>query len=121
MAKATRRSWVWRFDHPPEAVWSILADTARFNEAAGIPKHRITEAQQPDGSVHYLAALRFGPFRVSWRELPVEWVAERRFRHCREFLAGPFRSLCATLELSPEGGGSRVDYTLEAAPANLLG
>ena len=121
MAKAVRQSWVWRFDHPPEAVWPILADTARFNEAAGIPKHRITEAQQPDGSVHYLAALRFGPFRVSWRELPVEWVAERRFRHCREFLSGPFRSLCATLELSPEGGGSRVDYTLEAVPANLVG
>lgn len=121
MATTARRVWVWRFDHPPEAVWPILADTTRFNEAANIPKHEIAETPQPDGSVHYFGRLKFGPFEVRWRELPVEWVAEQRFRHCREFQNGPFRSLCATLELSPDDGGSRVDYALEVAPANLLG
>ena len=119
--KAIRRTWVWRFAQPPAAVWPILADTPRFNEAADIPKHEIIEVAQDDGSVHYFGALKVGPFVVRWRELPVEWVAEQRFRHRREFTSGPFRSLHATFEISPDGAGSRVDYTLDVVPANLLG
>ena len=118
---AARGVWVWRFEQPPDRVWPILADTTRFNEAADIQKHRIAEVAQDDGSVHYLATLKVGPFTIRWREVPVEWVTEQRFRHCREFANGPFRSLCATLEMAPENGGCRVDYTLEAIPANPLG
>ena len=43
--------WIWTFDHPPEALWPHFADTARFNEAAGLPKHDIVETPMPDGSV----------------------------------------------------------------------
>ena len=46
MAKVYTRTFEWRFDQPPEALWPALGDTARFNEAAGIPKHTIEEALQ---------------------------------------------------------------------------
>ena len=39
-AKPESRVWVWRFDHGPDRVWPILADTARWNEAAELPKHK---------------------------------------------------------------------------------
>ena len=35
-AKAVSSIWVWRFDHPPDRVWPLLADTARWNEAADL-------------------------------------------------------------------------------------
>jgi class 3 adenylate cyclase len=116
-----RHHWVWRFEHPPDLVWPVLADTARLNEAAGLPKHPIEEIPRPDGSVSYYGRARFLGFHLAWQEMPVEWVAGRWFRHLRLFSKGPFRSLCAELELIPEGTGCRADYAMEVEPANLLG
>lgn len=89
MTKAARRSWVWRFERPPEEIWPLMADTARLNEAAALPKHEIEERPQEDGSVLYLGRLRKGPFRVEWRERPTNWISNRWFEHCREFRNGP--------------------------------
>ncbi len=121
MDKPRRGTWVWHFDAPPAEIWPIMADTARFNEAAALPKHDIEEIPQADGSVLYLGRLKRGPLTLQWREKPVNWVHAQWFEHCREFRNGPFRSLCATFELAPEGAGSRGVYVLAVAPANLLG
>ena len=51
MAEMQSRSWNWELDHPPAVVWGLMADTARLNEASGLPLHTITETLQPDGSV----------------------------------------------------------------------
>jgi class 3 adenylate cyclase len=115
------RHWTWHFDQPPEAIWPALADTARFNDAAGFPKQRIIDEPQPDGTVRYTAEARIGPLALVWRELPVEWVLNQRFRHARLFRTGPLKSMTATLALAPEGAGCRAEYTLQAEPANLLG
>src|SRR3546814_6021088 len=79
----------WEFDHPPPVVWPLLADTARFNEAAGLPKHPVRREAQADGSVRYFAETRIGPFQLAWEEIPVEWVTDRWFRHERRFSRGP--------------------------------
>ena len=121
MGKSLSRSWVWDFDSPPEAIWPLLADTARFNEAAKLPKQVIDERPQADGSVLYLARARQGPFDLAWREKPVNWVSNRWFEHCRYFSKGPLERLCATFRLEPAAGGSRGTYRIEAAPANPLG
>lgn len=115
------RSFVQHFKAGPDAVWAVLADTARFNEAAGLPKHDIEEIAQDDGSVLYLGRGKVGPFSLSWRERPVNWVAPRWFEHHRDFERGPLRRLSASLTLTPEGAGCRADYRIEAEPANLLG
>ena len=115
------RTWVWSFDSPPEAVWPLLADTARFNEAAKLPKQEIEERAREDGSVLYLARACQGPFALEWREKPVNWISNRWFEHCRYFSKGPLASLCARFSLEPDGAGCKGSYTIEAAPANLLG
>jgi class 3 adenylate cyclase len=98
-----------------------MADTARFNEAAGLPKHAIVETPRPDGSVDYTARARKGPFTLEWREHPVNWVHEKWFEHRRGFLKGPLKSLTATFRLKPQGAGSTGLYTVAAEAANPLG
>ncbi len=123
MAEPQSRRFHWRFDNPREAIWPILADTVRFNEAAGLPRYEVIETLQDDGSVLYEGRLKRGPFTVSWREIPVNWVANRWFEHRREFHNGPLKDLTARFVLSadPGGRGCLADYTLTATPANLLG
>ena len=93
--KTETRRWNWQLDYPADALWPFVSDTARFNEAAGLPKHEIEEIEQPDGAMLYLASGRQGPFRLAWRELPVNWVAGQWFEHCRIFSKGPLGLLCA--------------------------
>jgi class 3 adenylate cyclase len=115
------RTWIWRFDRPVEAIWPVLADTARFNEAAGLPKHAISETPRNDGSVEYLARARLGPLTLEWEEKPVNWVDRQWFQHCRVFRSGPLAFLCATLRMLPEGDGCRCEYTVDVAARNALG
>jgi class 3 adenylate cyclase len=114
-------TWTWSFDRPPADIWPLMADTARFNEAAKLPKHTITDVTQPDGSVKYFGRVKMGPFDLRWREKPVNWVAEQWFEHCRYFDSGPLKSLCAQFSLEPQGEGSVGHYRLSAEPANLIG
>ena len=116
-----KREWIWQFDGPPETVWPVLADTARFNEAAGLPKQDLVETPQPDGGVLYQASARQGLFKLAWREARVNWITNHWFEHCRHFTRGPFRLLCATFRVVPEGAGSTGIYTIEIEAASLLG
>lgn len=115
------RTWVWRFDSDIEAIWPVLSDTARFNEAADLPKHQIEEIPQADGSVRFIGRARIGPFPLEWEEKPVNWVHGQWFEHCRHFRNGPLEFLCARLALIAEGDGCRCEYTAESAARNLIG
>jgi class 3 adenylate cyclase len=114
-------TWTWAFDRPPAEIWPLLADTARVNEAAKVPKHAITEIPQPDGSVKYFGRTKVGPFDLKWREKPVNWIDEQWFEHCRYFESGPLKSLCAELTLEPHGAGALGHYRMTAEAANLIG
>jgi class 3 adenylate cyclase len=117
------KTWQWRFGNPPAAIWPLVADTARFNEAAGLPRQQITEIPGPDGAVAYFAEARMGPFRLKWQDRPVNWVTGQFFEHVRDFSTGPIAQLNARFDLAPDPatGGSLGTYTLAAAPRNLLG
>ena len=114
-------SFEWDFDVPVEAMWSVLADTARFNEAAGFPKHDIEEIPQSDGSVRFIAHSRLGLLSLEWEDYPQNWIHNRWFRHLREFKTGPIKTLCATYEVFAKQEGSSSRYSVEIDPANLLG
>ena len=119
--RTSKTSFNWDFDVPVQSMWSVLADTAKFNEAAGFPKHNIEEIPQPDGSVHFIARGKVGPFSLEWDDYPQNWVDKRWFRHLREFRSGPIKSLCATYEVFEKAAGSDSRYTVEIEPANLIG
>lgn len=115
------QQWVWTFAYPPEDLWPYLSDTARFNEAAGLPKHDIIETPQPDGSVLFEGQSKQGGMKLAWREEPVNWVKNQWFEHRRHFSKGPLKMLCAHLRIEPDGAGSKCTYTLQAEASGLLG
>jgi len=108
---------------PSALAWRVLADTARFNEAMAMPKYRVIEEPQADGSVRAVGEIRRGFVHLAWEEPPVDWVAERGFRQVRRFLNGPLRELVATLTLEPGAGpGATVAvYEVDITPRNALG
>ncbi|MPZ08835.1 MAG: hypothetical protein GEU89_01320 [Kiloniellaceae bacterium] len=123
MPESRSRRFHWQFAHPPEAIWPLLADTVRFNEAAGLPRYEVLETLQDDGTVLFEGRLKRGPVTLRWREIPVNWVANRWFEHRREFHGGPLKDLTARFALAAtaDGRGCAADYTVTATPANLLG
>lgn len=121
MALEKSRTWRWQFETPVETIWPVLADTARFNEAARLPRQWIEEIPRADGSVRYLARAKLGPYTLAWDDNPANWVAGRWLEHRRDFLNGPLRSLSARLAFAADGAGSVCEYTASAVPANPLG
>lgn len=121
MSSLLARSFSFDFTGPLPAVWQAMADTARYNEAAGLPRHNITETPQADGTIAFLARGRKGPFELEWEDLPCNWVRERWFEHRRLFRKGPLAELVARFEAAPAGTGCHGRYELRAAPAGLAG
>src|SRR4051794_19211293 len=110
-----------RFRAPCRRVWRALADTARFNEAAGFPVHSVTDITRPDGTRLFRGRARVGPVTVTWDDRPCNWVRDGWFEHTRLFENGPLTRLTARLELTPEGDGCAGSYVLEVEARNLLG
>ncbi len=121
MSGAKNITFSRQFAVPVDRIWAVLADTARFNEAAGFPAHEIEEILQPDGSVKFVAHAKIGPLTLTWDDTPQNWVSDRWFRHCRTFRNGPLKYLNATFRLRPNNGGSHGEYTIEVEPANFIG
>lgn len=121
MAGAVARTFEHAFRGDPAGIWAAMADTVRYNEAAGLPRHRIEEIVQPDGTMRFVGRGRIGPFELEWDDLPPNWVKERWFEHRRRFAQGPFRRVDARFELSPAAGGCLGRYTLEVEPATVAG
>lgn len=97
MADVRKRVFEWEFDSPVEKVRPVLADTARFNEAAGLPKHDIIETPRAEGSVEYLGRTKMGPTELEWENHPANWAYGRWFEHRRTFRKGPLTSLVVHL------------------------
>jgi len=121
MALTPSASWHWYFDQPPEVIWSIFSDTARFNEAAGFPLHTITEQQQADGSVRYFGRGKIGSYVLEWEEIPTNWSEYLWFTHQRRFSKGPFTHITSRVSVEATDTGCICHYELQAEPANLLG
>ena len=114
--RTVERGWDWEFSAAPEALWPVLADTARFNEAAGLPRYEVTDVAQPDGTVRRIGrARRFG-ITVSWEEGVPQWIVGRRFVHERRFAFVLFGRVVTEIDMWPtSGSGSRVRYRLTIA------
>jgi hypothetical protein len=121
LASVVGRTFTFDFAGPPDAVWAAMADTARYNEASGLPRHAIESVPREDGTVRFVGRGRIGRFDLEWDDLPCNWVRERWFEHRRRFTKGPFRRLDARLDLEPLGAGCRARYLLEVEPAGLVG
>ncbi len=116
-----RRSWQWHLAQSPAMLWPVIADTARFNEAARLPKYQVEDILQPDGRVLRLARATVGGIKLEWEERPYEWVRGSSFRQTRVFRKGPLRRFGPVVELQSEGSGTLLSYTLTGEPKGVVG
>ncbi|HRK90272.1 MAG TPA: DUF5939 domain-containing protein [Anaerolineales bacterium] len=118
MAKEYHYKWSWDLSSTPEALWSLVSDTNRFNRDTGLPSIQFL------GMENKVKRVRFKiPFiRVEWEEEPFEWTYPYRFGILRRYLAGPLLEMrvdCRLERLEPTG--TRLTYEVWGKPRNLLG
>ena len=109
------------FAKPPEAIWPLVADSARINELAGSPAYNVDEHPDRDGRVRRIATAKLGPLRLRWEESFGEWQQNRRAVQTRHFRNGPLRRFQASADLYPEGPGTRLVLSSEIECAGVLG
>jgi hypothetical protein len=121
MAQARSRAFTVEFAGDLPAVWRAMADTARYNAAAALPKQTVTEIPGPDGEITFVARAKLAGLPLEWEDLPCNWVRERWFEHRRRFRNGPLATLDARLDLTAAAAGCHGLYRVEAMPRGLFG
>src|SRR5258708_5376484 len=106
---------------PPEAVWTLMADTDRMNREIGIPPILFTFAPRDAGGSDVSATIRMARETFRYREHPFEWVRPRFHTMRRPFLGGPLREITGGPVLEPSGSGTRVTIWAEIEPAGRTG
>ena len=111
------REWEWHFAASPEALWPLIADTARIGEANGFPRYTVIDTPRADGTVERIASARRFGMTITWDEGVPEWIAGKSYAHERRFHSRLIRRLASRILLDPEQGGTRLRYrtTIEAA------
>jgi class 3 adenylate cyclase len=109
------------YEKPPEVIWPFVADTARVNELSGSPVYQVEERADAEGRVHRFATAGLGPLRLRWEDGYSEWQENRRIVQVRDFQNGPMRRFQATVDLYPDGTGSRVVYSSDIEFVGILG
>jgi class 3 adenylate cyclase len=91
---------------PAQLVWALVADTNRFDRAAGLTpgrySFRLLDENEPRSRVRIAQAKELG-FDIEWIEPPYEWAEGRFVRGERSFLAGPVTRGGFEVRLTPKG------------------
>jgi hypothetical protein len=101
------------------AAWDVLADTDRFNRAAGLAFDLTEEPLEP-GRVRRTGSLRRFGLQIAWEDQPVEFVRPSWLRVERRFLNGPLARLEVELHFAPTSAGTEVTYEARLFPRNLF-
>ncbi len=100
-----------RLDAPPEAVFDIVADHARYDRFDGVRRSELVELGDPDPNG--LGAVRWvwlGPLRFEEEITAFEppWRFDYLIRHVRTL---PFRHEGGSIRLEPDGTGTNAVWT----------
>lgn len=118
MAKEFHYKWEWDFASSPEALWTLVSDTNRFNRDTGLPPMQLL------GIANGVKLVKFKiPFvNVTWEEEPFEWTYPYRFGILRRYRNSPLVEMrvdCRLERLEPSG--TRLTYEVWATSRNILG
>jgi adenylate cyclase len=118
MTREYHYQWVWDFESSPEALWSLVSDTNRFNRDTGLPPMQLLGIENGVKLVKFKI-----PFvNVEWEEEPFEWTYPYRFGILRRYRKGPLAEMrvdCRLERLEPSG--TRLTYEVWVKPKNILG
>jgi class 3 adenylate cyclase len=96
-----------RFEAPRAIVWALVADTNRWDRAAGL-KPATYGWRIVDGvRARYAVASELG-LRLEWTEAPYHWLEGWFVRGERRFLKGPVATGGFEAQLEDDGDGTRV-------------
>jgi class 3 adenylate cyclase len=110
---AVERIWKWHFTASPEALWPLLVDTSRLNEALGFARYTLTETARPDGTIERIGTTRRLGMPVTWDEGVPEWIAGRFYSHGRRFKSRLVRAIVTEIHLAPAAeGGTDVEFRI---------
>jgi uncharacterized protein YndB with AHSA1/START domain len=111
-----------RLDAPPEAVFEIITDHARYDRFDGIRRSELVESGvgAPNG-VGAVRCIWLGPLR--FEEEVTAFEPPRRLDYLiRDIRALPFRHQGGSIRLAPDGAGTRALWTSSfEVPIPLVG
>ena len=99
-----RLEQTFRLSSAPAALWPLVSNTDRLNQALGLPATASAGADPDDYSQQVSARLLGFPLR--WREEPFDYVDARGYEVVREFHTGPFTRFQGGLRMAAEGEGT---------------
>ncbi|MCC6499501.1 MAG: hypothetical protein IT313_04445 [Anaerolineales bacterium] len=107
MAKEFTFNWQWDIQSSPEAIWSLAADTNRFNRDTGQPEVELLSNVKGTK----LARMKIPILRVEWEEEPFEWTYPYSFGIVRRYRKGPIDEMRVNARFEPlPNGGTRIFY-----------
>ena len=115
--------YTFAFDVDPQALWRAVSDTDTINRDAGLPPVRYTYEPRPGGNGPVtIAHAQLGPIAVEWEEPPFTWEAPHRVAVERRFRGGgPFARFGSDVRSSRDGGGARIEHSVELDARGALG
>jgi serine/threonine protein kinase len=104
-ARVAQHVFVWNLESTPEALWPLVSNTDRLNQAVGLPPAMFERVSTQDGTELY-GGNRVAGVDLRWREHPFEWIEGRRWSVLRVLERGVLHWLTVELVLvrGPEGG-----------------
>src|SRR5262245_18262495 len=89
--------WKWELKAPRTALWPLVSDTQRVNEALGLTAWHLVPSRA--GGQTRLGTTRRLGMKLVWTEHPFEWVVGREFGVQRVYETGPIKELVSKVRL----------------------
>ncbi len=116
--------FAWELAASPEALWPFVSNTEKMNRATGLaPVKFAIEAVRtnPPGSSTMTGSQRVAGMKMSWKEMPYEWIEGSRHVVLRVFDRGLLRWYSAEVTLErTAGGGTKLTNTVKLEPRGLI-
>jgi class 3 adenylate cyclase len=106
---------------PLDALWTFLSDTERLNRAVDLPPVTFVPLPDPQKKGYYKAEATYLGLKMTYDELPFEWVKGRYFQVERRYSAGPLERFVGGMRFAASNGGTDLEVFAELNPRNLIG
>ncbi|MCB0100582.1 MAG: hypothetical protein H6635_17025 [Anaerolineales bacterium] len=117
MTKEYHYKWEWDLEASPEALWTFVSDTNRFNRDTGLPPMQLLGIENGAKRVKFKIPL----LTVMWDEEPFEWTYPYRFGILRRYHTGPLKEMRVDCRLERRENGTHLTYEVWAVSKNILG